>query len=420
MKLGRLVRIGIGISLLALAGSIVAPRLLGHVSIDAVVNGRVSVLRTPIEGTVIKAPPPVGARITAGAMVAEVRNPRINRQSLGEFLAERATLKERIDALDRQGIELAAMRDRLDARASAYREAVVVSLEKERKEIEARRRGTLARIDERNSDLKRQATLAGQGYQTQARHEQALSNRDQAVAEAAELAASIERVDERMSWTRRGVIGSDGQNDVPYSQQRVDEIVLREQDNAARRQEYIIRLGQLDRLITVEQDRIERMVEARLLASRDGIVWRNHVPTGGDVQQGAWVAELLDCGDLFLDVTVDERKFEDIRPGVRADILLIGSTHTIPGTVRSVRGSGAVTEDPLLAAKVPSRAPKEFQVIVDLDRNALDLGEGTFCQVGRAAKVTIRKGQAENGWGGSTALDRWIDRAVSLLRDIVG
>jgi multidrug resistance efflux pump len=214
------------------------------------------------------------------------------------------------------------------------------------------------------------------------------------------------------------VIGADGQNDVPYSQQRVDEILLREQDIAARRHEHLIRLGQLDRLITVEQDRIDRLTTAQIAAPRDGIIWRNHVANGGEVQPGATIAELLDCGDLFLDVTVDERKYEAIRPGDTTEVLLIGAAKSITGTVRSVRGSGAVTDDQYLAAKVPARAAKEFQVIVDLDRNALDLSDGTYCQVGRAAKVTISKGRVEPGW--RRQLDAWIDQATDRLRDLLG
>jgi multidrug resistance efflux pump len=418
-RLGRFVRITIGLGLLALALVITAPRMVRNVSIDAVVNGRVMLVRAPIEGKLQLVPPTVGSKVAVGQMLAEIRNERLNRGVLAEFVTEVATLEERIEALTRQQVELATMREQLESRVGAYRDAVTVSLQKERKELEARRQAAAARIQERSLDLQRQATLADQGFQSQARREQALSVRDQALAEAAQVAAAIERVDQRMEWTARGVYLGDGQNDVPYSQQRIDEISLRQQDIQARRAEYQLRVVQIMKQISAERERLERAGQSRHFAPRDGIVWKNFVADGGEVVIGTELVELLDCSDIFLDVTLDESKYEEVRPGSLAQVRLVGATNSIEGKVRSVRGSGAVTEDRLLAARVPARTDRHFQVIVDLDRNALDLGEATFCQVGRAAKVTFNRplgtGRDWRSW-----VDELGEAARGLWRDIGG
>lgn len=418
-KLGRILRIGIGVGLLLLAVVIAAPRAVRHVSIDAVVNARVMVLRSPIEGRIALVPPPVGTRVFGGQLVAEIHNHRINRGVLGELATEAATLEERIQALDRQSHELAAMRKQLEDRVGAYREALQVTLEKERLELEARRGAVQARVIERTLDLRRQATLAELGHQSTARREQATSSRDQALAEVAEIGAAIERVSERLTWTRRGVFLGDGQNDVPYSQQRMDEIALRQQDIAARRTEHHLRAAQIRKQVEVERERLERTALSRHAVSRDGVVWKNFVADGGEVVIGTELVEILDCSDIFLDVTLDESKFEEVRPGAAARVRLVGASRDIAGTVRSVRGSGAVTEDRLLAAKVPPRTDRQSQAIIELDRAALDVGEASYCQVGRAAKVTFDR-DLSPGWGWLASMGEAVAAAGELWRRLIG
>src|SRR5262249_60664865 len=76
----------------------------------------------------------------------------------------------------------------------------------------------------------------------------------------AQAKAAAQRLADELTATRAGqVIGaSDGRNDVPYSQQPIHHVGIRQQDLTARIQEYAARCTQLRKQVQIEGERMPR------------------------------------------------------------------------------------------------------------------------------------------------------------------
>lgn len=189
-----------------------------------------------------------------------------------------------------------------------------------------------------------------------------------------------------------GVLLGDGQNDVSYSQQRIDEISLRQQDIRAHRDEHTIRVEAIGRQMAIEEARLASAGTFHQSSPVDGMVWRRLVAPGSEIVIGTEIMEVVDCSDLFLQVAVDEREFDRLHPGDRASVRLVGADQEIEGVIRSLRGTKSVTEDRFLAAAPVGNEPHQAQVVVSLPhQSGLVPNASNYCQVGRTAKVTFHK-----------------------------
>ena len=81
----RLVRIGLGICLLAAAGAIYAPDILFTTSSEAIVNARIVTLAAPIDGRAVEAPPPEGTVVAADSPLLTIENPTVDRGRLQDL-----------------------------------------------------------------------------------------------------------------------------------------------------------------------------------------------------------------------------------------------------------------------------------------------------------------------------------------------
>jgi hypothetical protein len=121
-----------------------------------------------------------------------------------------------------------------------------------------------------------------------------------------------------------------------------------------------------------------------------GVIWRNNVVEGSHVIAGNELLQVLDCRDLFVDILVSEVDYDEIYPGRDAQVRLLGRADALDGHVLSVRGSAAVVEDVILAAKLPQSRGKDARIRVALPESALNTDYANFCQVGRSVQVRFR------------------------------
>jgi multidrug resistance efflux pump len=355
----------------------ILPALTGYTSLDGTVNARISIVSAPIDGTVTSTPPKIGTPLQAGAELLGIRNDRIVRTAEIQMEAELEAAKQRLMATDDQRAQLTALRQELQARWHEYQQASIQNLTHEK-----RKAAEVA--------FTRKQQLGTTGILAEAAVEQARATSITAENEGNIAKAEMERLSQQLDAVKRGVYIGEGRNDVPYSQQRIDEVTIQLAELQFRERELKARITQLETQHDDEHARNRALGYAVLRMPFEGVIWRNNVVEGSHVIAGNELVQILDCRDLFVDILVSEVDYDEIYPGRNAQIRLLGRSDAIDGQVLAVRGSAAVVEDVILAAKLPQSRGKDARIRVALPESALNTDYANFCQVGRSVQVRFR------------------------------
>ncbi len=385
----RSVRITVGILLLVGGVMAILPALTGYTSLDGTVNARISIISAPIDGTVTSTPPKIGTALQAGAELLGIRNDRITRTAEVQMGAELEAAKQRRMAIDDQRAQLTALRQELQTRRHEYQEASVRNLTQEIAIRRQRIDSAAAQQQAAEADLTRKQRLGTTGIVAEAAVEQARAASITA-HEGTIARAELERLSQQLDAVKRGVFVGEGRNDVPYSQQRIDEVTIQLAELQFRERELKARIAQLETQHDEEHARNRDLSYAILRMPFEGVIWRNNVVEGSHVIAGNELVQILDCRDLFVDILVAEVDYDEIYPGRNAQVRLLGRSDAIDGQVMAVRGSAAVTEDVILAAKLPQSRGKDARIRVALPESSLNTDYANFCQVGRSVQVRFR------------------------------
>ncbi len=373
-SLGRRIRLGLGLGLLGIAGWLgvswlLSPALWSITSSEAVVNARIMTLHSPTEGTMAQSPPPVGQAVTAGSSLLRVENPLADDSHLEELKTEAASLDERVAALKRQNEELEALKDRLGGNVRKYQAAGVRRLQTRLEEAKAVAVAADAFAQQRRYKREQAERLA---LGNSVPMEEAVTARlaeDAARSKAAQAQAEVRHLSDELEALRVGhYLGpADGGNDVPYSQQRIHDLEIRQHDLIARVEEFTARAAQVRRQLEIETERLGRNKGAVLKAPIDSVVWRRPLTAGSPVTRQTPVLQLLDTSNIFVDAVVPAKYVGDIHPGDKVVIRLISTREEVSGTVQDVLGQVALGEDRALAAEVPKLGKREVHVLVAFD-----------------------------------------------------
>ncbi|NOY71668.1 MAG: HlyD family efflux transporter periplasmic adaptor subunit [Gammaproteobacteria bacterium] len=389
LSIARLIRITISIIVIALALWAFLPGLIYPVSRNAVVNAQVMTIRAPIQGEIISLLSTAGQITSKGELIARIEDNRIDRSKQAAMLAEQATLLEKMRALEKEVAELNNFQGRLKNNAKAYQSLVNKHYVALLAETDTKLTAIRAIASETKAKLGRQSILFSKGLTTQAAFD-AIQREDRvARAELKEVERVIERLGVERESAMRGVYIGDGFNNVPYSQQRGDEIDLLLQVVQSNLRDADIRLREVGRQIDVEQERLASNSGADLIAPDDGHIWLDLVSVGEYVTAGTPLMQIAKVSHLFLIVTLNERHFETISIGDPATIDFIGSQGKLDGTVERIQGSKSKLPESRLAVASPPIKSNEFFVFVRLDNNKLNSDANNYNQVGRQAKVTF-------------------------------
>jgi multidrug resistance efflux pump len=394
---GKVVRIVIGFSILALAIWTFYPGLFLPIGTRAVVNARVLTVRAPISGVVTELNAKEGVTVNAGQTLGKIVNQRTDPSRLEQLRTEAAAFQERTTVLQNKLRVLEQLRTRLDGELGQYRDVVVSHYERRIAESKAIRAARLALADESRSNLRRQKSLQTKKLTSEEKVETAKRRAEVSRAELAEIDHVIERLTSELEAARKGIYLADGFNNVPYSQQRMDEITVTLASTQSDLDEALIRYRELQREIEIEDKRHQLMRSASLVSPHTGPVWRNLVNVGEYVEQGTPLLELVDPSELFMLVQLDVRHFDTIAQGDRATIELLGSESEIEGRVVNSRGGQAIRDKDALAVGVPAPDPREFRVMVAVDAKDLDSKASDFLQIGRISRVHIHSERNDLG-----------------------
>src|SRR5262249_71706 len=192
---------------------------------------------------------------------------------------------------------------------------------------------------------------------------------DAARSKTAQAQTVVRHLSDELEALRQGSYPglADGGNDVPYSQQRIHDLEIRQHDIIAKVEAFTARATEVRRQLKIETERLGRHKGAVLKAPIDSVVWRRPLRAGSPVTRQTPVLQLLDASDIFVDALVPAKYVGDIHPGDKVVIRLIGTQEEVPGTVQDVLGQVALGEDLALAAEVPKLAKREVHVLVPSD-----------------------------------------------------
>jgi multidrug resistance efflux pump len=384
---GQIIRVSFGLALIGVGAAVYGPHVFNTISSSAVVNARIAQIITPIEGKIAQGLPAPGTLVRGGEVLTVVENPSTESATLNQLRAESATYAERILAVRRQLEDIDALRADLEATRDRYQAARIERLQILNLENKAALTSAQATQREAETDARRRTDLGRTGAVSATDIERAQAQAERARAEVERLSFALRRQEAELTALRAGIYVAEERNDVPYTQQRLDEIRLRQAELRAHLREHEIRAAELKRSVDVEEQRHALRAGARIIAPHDAVVWRAPAEPGTQVPAQSMIAVLIDCSRLFVHVRLPGRHFEEIRPGQPASVRLIGSEAVRPAVVRELRGMGATETSDHFAAPVPPLDKNEFLVTVDLQAGAAPVEPREFCGIGRGAEV---------------------------------
>ena len=388
----RTLRIIIGIILLLFLVISFVPSFYSSSSSDGLINARTVTLRSPIEG-VLHYPRPTkcGVSFKKNEMIGEVVNGRINQGFLYELMTERQTLKSRISVMDKRLAEFSELKLRLKGSLQKYKKFSIRQQDEKIHQIEGRLEQEQAECDRAKSQHDANNKLFTRNVLNKRDYESSEAGYLKSKAKISELNYMLVESKNSLDALRAGIFLGDGHNDVPYSSQRLDQLVIETSLAEAAGTEAKNRIAGIDRQITAEQQRLTKMETFRFSAPFHAVVWRLTEPEGSAIVIDSKLLVLLDCSSVFLDVVLSESQFSDISGGDTIRYRLIGESAYHEGKVFALRGSGADGLDQNLAANSYKDQKREFHVWASIDSNDLDLKPENFYQVGHRVQVKITR-----------------------------
>ncbi len=353
-------------------------------SVEAVVNARLIILRSPIEGRVTAADlPAVGELVKADAPLLRVDNPRIDHgpvegleRQIDDLSADRHALESKLSAARTEAATL-------KAQLEAFRKARIAVLDADaamlhQRIIAAEEKSTLAA-----SDAERAGALQASGAASAVNAENAAHAANIAAAALAELRLEHRRIAVERQALSNGVYAGDSYNDRPQSAQRLDEVERRITDLQAGLEADSERQRGLRLALAQARQQEARLAEARISAPVGARVWEVLATPGEQVNRGQDLVRLLSCGAAVVTASVSESVYNRLHTGMPARFVPRGKDEGLPGTIVNLTGMAGASSN---YAIDPSALRKEpYRVTVAVPRLAVT----DHCAVGRTGRVVF-------------------------------
>lgn len=385
-------RISVAIVLISTAAWATSPYLINRVAASAYLNAELIRITAPIPGRLTEEAPRKGTILQQQSSVRLIEPFSLDRRHLLDLERQMIIAKRSRDLAEQQLHEIERLDFEMGVRAEAFRVGVVDKLKQEVEEAAKEEIGCLAEARQRREVSSRFDKLAKSGLISEVRSAEVQAS-EEATSTRCEMAhVRRQRIDVEIKSANSGTFLRDGSNDVPYSQQQRDRLILRRQELETSLSQEAARYAQLSEEIAVEAARIEQVSNYQALLPDGYVVWSTTASPGSAVTEGQTLMDLADCRHEFLVVELPERDFEQIKPGDVATVRLVGSNDWQAGIVQKVRGSAARSDDRLFAAQVPSVNSGFITVEVSLASGGMTADNAIFCDIGRLAEVRFERG----------------------------
>ncbi|MDO9384091.1 MAG: HlyD family efflux transporter periplasmic adaptor subunit [Hyphomicrobiaceae bacterium] len=384
-------RIVLGFALLGASAWAFAPYLAYRVATSAFVNAELVRVTAPIAGRLTGELPHKGDVISRTTSTALIKSLSPDRRQLLDLARQQDTAEKKGALAGRQLQEVNEIDSELSRRITAFHEASIGRLGYEIEEADAERKGCLAEVGQRRDVGARMEELVRRGTASKIRASEVLALQEAAITKCEMAQARLRRLQAELTLLRGGVYVRDAVNDVPYSQQQRDRMILRRQELESEVLQERSRAIQLTAQMEDESNRVERLAQYELAMPINHVVWSAWASAGSAVTEGQTVLDLANCAQRFIAVELPEREFEQIKAGDPASVRLVGSSDWKQGQVRQVRGSAARADDRLLAADVPGPTQGKISVEVRIAEDDRRSEQNSFCNIGRLAEVRFQR-----------------------------
>lgn len=381
----KLLRIVVGLIVIAGALFIIIGEQLSGASGNAFVNARITTLRAPIAGSLQLTDRPLGARVGVNDPIGTISGRRVDDVRLADLINERAVHQANVDRLAVTIQSLASAIDKLRTRAAVYLEERTQQLRAQVDAAASLSAAAAARLRHANTRLERSTRLSERGIQAAESLDEARS-----LAEVSELELKNAQQQGAVSSiglaaAERGIFLGDGYNDAPYSEQRISELEVQKAELQAQLDAQTASLRSIDTRIASERGRVNRLSSATLESNVNGLIWDYLAASNETVQNGQDLLRLVDCGTVIVSLSVSESVYNTITHGDRVSFRLDGSSRLLDGTVTRLAGSGTATIYENLAIKPSQRHLQRFDVTLDVP--ALREDQSLSCLIGRTGRV---------------------------------
>ncbi|WP_374298674.1 HlyD family efflux transporter periplasmic adaptor subunit [Ferrovibrio sp.] len=402
-NLGRLLRIALGLFLLAVFGYALLPGVFYAQYPLGRVNAELVTMRAPIEGQIEFSGVRTGEMVRYGQTLAVLRDPPGHDVRLADLQAISASLAERTAVLDRQIAALEPIMQRLHEDSQDFHRAVNNNLSAQIAETESRIRGAEANLRLLEAELRRVQPLASADYASRAELDRRRAEAEIGQAELATLRNTLQRLTFEREAAGRGIYLSDSYNNAPYSQQRRDDIELQRLTLQSRRAELEVERLQTLQQIETEQRRRTVVDEATITATVDGILWRRLESDGAMIGTSAPLLQIADCSHIFFEVPRDRRSDETLSIGDATQVEFEQNDRmtTYPARLVGVRGEQDAGNREFAVSMPLAAGQLSWIFSVDFSDN----DEGMACPIGRIGRLRHS----------DTMLDRLTRRATTLF-----
>jgi multidrug resistance efflux pump len=370
---------------------LIQTRFTSVISLDAVINGVLTDLKAPSEGTISELSVNTGDTTSQDKALLTLKNERVSELKVQEINSR----------INQQQAELKRIQAKL-ARQLALRQTLVADQQNQSRleALEAQQsvaqvisdlQGAKARYQLAQLTYKRTKSLAAAGALSQADLDTAGVEMQQSQAEVGTLETRLDALRTNQQATQLGLTLS--RNRSNYDPRiRLEELQLQiaDQHQVIQTLQQSIQDGQAE--LTQAKADVKRQQTVVVSAPNSGVVWRLSAQRGKFVEQGESLGQVLDCERRWVDVFVDERAVRSLKPGTPATVELYGSSSSVlHGQVSLVRsGIGRLAAGEDVAIPITPNLPRNTQVRVDL---APDTDKGNphlFCYVGYTGRVTFK------------------------------
>lgn len=356
---------------------------------DAVISAYTLDVRTPVEGTLSDLPIAAGGIVAKGQVLARVENPLFDQRSYDDLAAQRVRAESSVAALERERGMLQAEKRQLEARTGKYL-VMVTNRMNDQIHVAERSLGALKNsLDQSQIDLKRGAGLHDAGIMADADYEKLLLNRNVLAEQVKEAEADLAVNNTEAYAAGHGILSEPGtNNDVAYSQQRVDEIAILLAANARQLATAHAEATEAENAMARESARNNSLAEYQISSPLTGQIWRLNSINDEHVEAGTSVVTLIDCSRQFVLVEISQDRMADIEVGRTAWMRITGEKEERESQVLSIQSDPQMDFDHKLAA-LPYREPNQKLASVVLSLAQDGAGQELGCAAGRGVHVRI-------------------------------
>lgn len=365
----------VGLIVVVAALRIIVGEQLSGASADAVINARLTTVRTPIAGTLELGNRQLGTSVERGEVLASVVDSLADVVRLNDLQMERRFAES---AVAEANGRVAAAEDaitQMQGRIESYRADRVAELEVRLD----RARERLGLLEDGNAGPDE---LAEAVDRTPDRLPAEPRRLDLVISHARE---QVETLEIELAAARKGVFLGDGYNDAPYAEQHQLQMQFERDTRKAELADAEARLAAVTERADREKSGVNRFGFSELSAPVSGRFWEVHTADEVVLQRGDPVVTLLDCGSVMVTASVTENTYDRLNVGDAATFRMRGGSAAFEGTVTRLAGAGAATVYRALAIAPSQKHLERYDVTLKVPGLAQD--PELACAVGRTGRV---------------------------------